>query len=84
MNALGVPPPKATHIYGIHSWGFGAGGLLHGKTGWTIEVINTELFAHDPTPSDIQNMVNEGWTPIIRINKIFGQTVPASASWESA
>jgi len=79
-SASAAAPPHATHIYGIHSWGFGAGGLLRGKSGWTVEVVNTDTFPYDPTPSDIQNMVNDGWTPIIRINKYFGETVLASAS----
>ena len=50
------PPSKPLHIYGIHSWGFGAGGMLHGKTGWTVEVVNTDTWPYDPTLSDIQNM----------------------------
>jgi hypothetical protein len=74
------PPAHPQHIYGIHSWGAGSGGLLQGKSGWTVEVVNTDDWPYDPEPADIQQMINEGWTPIIRINKFFGQTVPASSS----
>ncbi len=72
------------HIYGIHSWGFGANGIMSGKRGWSVEVINTDPFAYDPTPSDIQNVRNENFEVIIRINKIFGETVPKNSSeWDS-
>jgi hypothetical protein len=64
------------HIYGIHSWGFGANGLLNGKTGWTVEVVNTDEWPYDLTVEQAQNIRNEGWGLIIRINKFFGQTVP--------
>lgn len=66
----------ATHIYGIHSWGNGAGGLLNGKSGWTVEVLNTDTWPYDLTVAQAQQIQNEGFTLIIRINKFFGQTVP--------
>ena len=72
------------YIYGIHSWGFGANGLMNGKRGWSVEVINTDTFPWDPTPSDIQNVANENFEVIIRINKIFGETVPKNSSeWDT-
>jgi len=54
--------------------------MLRGKSGWSVEVINTDFFFWDPTPENIQTIVNDGWTPIIRINKTFGQTIPANSS----
>ena len=79
-----VSAEEPVHIYGIHSWGFGANGLMHGKRGWSVEVINTDPFAWDPTPSDIQNVVNEDFEVILRINKIFGESVPRNSSeWDS-
>lgn len=72
------------YIYGIHSWGFGANGIMNGKRGWSVEVINTDPFPWDPTPADIQNVVNENFEVIIRINKTFGETVPKNPSeWDS-
>lgn len=64
------------YIYGIHTWGWGASGIMNGKRGWAVEVINTDYFPWDPTPNDIQNVANDNFEVIIRINKIFGQTVP--------
>ncbi len=72
------------HIYGIHSWGFGASGIMNGKRGWSVEVINTDYFAWDPTPADIENVANDNFEVIIRINKIFGETVPKDSSeWDT-
>jgi hypothetical protein len=78
------PAEEPIYIYGIHSWGFGANGLMNGKRGWSVEVINTDSFPWDPTPSDIQNVANENFEVIIRINKTFGETVPTNSSlWDS-
>ena len=66
------------HIYGIHSWGWGANGIFNGKDGWTVEVINTDYWPYDLTTTDAQNILNEHFTLIIRINKFFGQTIPAN------
>lgn len=76
ISACAAAASDASHIYGIHSWGDGAGGLLQGKTGWTVEVVNTDAWPYDLTPEQAQRIRNEGWSLIIRINKFFGQTVP--------
>ncbi len=70
--------PEAVHIYGIHSWNDGASGIMNGKTGWTVEVVNTDYFAYDLTVEQAQRIVAEGFTLIIRINKTFGVTVPTN------
>ena len=70
----------ATHIYGIHSWAVGASNLLNGRTGWCVEVVNTDPWPHDPSPEQIASIAAEGFTPIVRINKFFGQTVPSDPS----
>ncbi|MFH0793480.1 MAG: hypothetical protein V2A74_05545 [bacterium] len=69
----------ARHIYGIHSWGNGANGLLNGKTGWTVEVVNTDYWPYDLTVTQAQQLRAEGWTLVIRINKFFGKTVPVNS-----
>ena len=61
--------PEAVHIYGIHSWNDGASGIMNGKSGWTVEVVNTDYFAYDLTVEQAQRILNEGFTLIIRINK---------------
>ena len=73
-----LPGEDSRYIYGIHSWGDGASGLMNGKGGWTVEVVNTDYFPWDLTPDQAQRLKNEGFTLILRINKYFGQTVPAS------
>jgi hypothetical protein len=80
LAATGAAENEAVHIYGIHSWGDGANGIMNGKTGWTVEVVNTDPFGADLTPDQAQRIVNEGFTLIIRINKIFGTTVPTNPS----
>lgn len=67
-------------IYGIHSWGDGSSGLMNGRGGWSVEVVNTDYFAWDFTPEQAQRLKNEGFTLILRINKFFGQTIPSSTS----
>ncbi len=78
ISACAAAASDTIHIYGIHSWGDGAGGLLQGKTGWTVEVVNTDAWPYDLTPEQAQRIRNEGWSLIIRINKFFGQTVPGN------
>lgn len=68
------------YIYGIHSWGDGASGLMNGKGGWSVEVVNTDYFPWDFTLEQAQRLKNEGFTLILRINKYFGQTIPSSSS----
>lgn len=78
------PGRVAYHIYGIHSWGDGAGGLRNGKSAWTVEVVNTDHWPYDLTVEQAQRIRNEGFTLIIRINKFFGDTVPKnSGQWDS-
>ncbi len=66
------------YVYGIHSWGDGASGIMNGKGGWTVEVVNTDYFAWDFTTEQAQRLKNEGFSLILRINKYFGQTVPTN------
>jgi hypothetical protein len=73
-------PADTYYIYGIHSWGDGASGIMNGKGGWSVEVVNTDYFAWDFTTEQAQRLKNEGFTLIMRINKYFGQTVPTSPS----
>jgi hypothetical protein len=73
-------PDDSMYIYGIHSWGDGASGLMNGKGGWSVEVVNTDYFPWDFTLEQAQRLKNEGFTLILRINKYFGQTVPSSSS----
>jgi len=75
-----VHAQNAEYIYGIHSWGDGASGLLNGKSGWSVEVVNTDYFPWDFTLDQAGRLQNEGFTLILRINKYFGQTVPSSPS----
>lgn len=79
-----APAREAKHIYGIHCWGHGAGGLLQGKSGWSVEVVNTDPWPYDITTEQARSIRNEGFTLIIRINKFFGQTVPANFSEHDA
>ncbi len=72
--------PFAYHIYGIHSWNSGAGGLLNGRSGWSVEVVNTDTWPYDLTTAQAQQIRSEGWTLIIRINKFFGDTVPKDSA----
>jgi len=65
------------YIYGIHSWSDGASGIMNGRGGWSVEVVNTDYFAWDFTTAQAQRLNNEGFTLILRINKYFGQTIPA-------
>lgn len=67
-SSVAAAPVDAPHIYGIHSWGFGAGGLLQGKTGWDVEVVHTDYYPFDLTHANAQQIVNEGFTLIIRID----------------
>lgn len=84
LSVVTIQSEEPTYIYGIHSWGWGAGGLLNGKSGWSVEVINTDPFPWDITPTDAQNIINDGFELIIRINKTFGETVPKDSSqWDS-
>jgi len=66
------------YIYGIHSWSDGASGLMNGRGGWSVEVVNTDYFQWDFTTEQAQRLKNEGFTLILRINKYFGHTIPAS------
>jgi hypothetical protein len=80
LPALAAEP---VHIYGIHSWGSGANGLFHGRRGWTCESVNTANYAFDLQPAQAQQIVNENFELIIRINKQAGLTVPTnSAEWD--
>lgn len=77
---LGAPAQDASHIYGIHSWGWGAGGLLQGKSGWSVEVVHTEPYPFDLTHADAVQIVAEGFTLIIRIDyQAPSQTLPETS-----
>jgi len=82
IGSLLLPAPglgeDSRYIYGIHSWSDGASGLMNGKGGWTVEVVNTDFFFWDLTLDQAQRLKNEGFSLILRINKYFGQTIPAS------
>lgn len=71
-------PPDAPHIYGIHTWGAGANGLLSGKTGWSVELTHTVPVFFDLTHAQGQSIVNEGFTLMLRIDydPFTGQTLP--------
>jgi hypothetical protein len=58
-------------IYGIHSWSEGASGLLGGRRGWTTETITA---AESVDRSRFRAMVDEGYTPILRINHGYSGT----------
>ncbi|GAA0894102.1 hypothetical protein GCM10009122_37820 [Fulvivirga kasyanovii] len=64
-------------IYGIHFWASGAGSLMNGKKGWTLEVINA--VHNDPNALNglISAINSEGaYQPIVRINWNYGNTIP--------
>jgi hypothetical protein len=73
-----APAFDAPHIYGIHTWGAGANGLLNGKSGWSVELIHTIPVFFDLTHAQAQQIVNEGFTLVLRIDydPFTGQTLP--------
>jgi hypothetical protein len=78
------PGDPTPYIYGIHSWASGANGLFNGRRGWTVESVNTANYAFDLQPSQAQQIVNENFELILRINKEAGLTVPTnSADWDT-
>jgi len=80
FSVTGGTAEDSLFIYGIHSWGDGASGLMNGRGGWSVEVVNTDYFPWDFTLDQAGRLEGEGFTLILRINKYFGQTVPSSPS----
>lgn len=69
----------AIHIYGIHDWGSGANGLFSGKTRWDVEMIRVGIDS-----PNLQPIIDEGFTLIIRLGKNWGESVPRNSSeWAS-
>ena len=69
----------AGHIYGIHDWGSGASGFFSGKTRWDVEMIRVGI----DTPN-LQQIVNDGFTLIVRLGKSWGESIPRNSSeWNS-
>lgn len=86
LGLPGAPAQDAPHIYGIHTWGAGAGGLLNGKSGWSVELIHTIPIFWDLTHAQAVDIVNDGWTLVLRIDHdpYTGQTLPKTAAQRSA
>ncbi len=66
--------------WGIHTWTGGAKTLLSGKTGWCVQTI---LSTDSGRSSEYQNIINEGFHLIIRINWSYDPqqgTIPKNSS----
>jgi len=82
--------PPATgnckNIYGIHFWESSAGNIMNGKSGWTVEIVNTEDgqnggWGINNAKNIIQQIRNQGvFEPIIRIDKNWGKNVPNNSN----
>jgi hypothetical protein len=68
------------YIYGIHWWESGADQIMNAKKGWDVEIINADGI-HNPGNLEgdkvkLRNIIQEGFTPVIRINWGWFETIP--------
>lgn len=69
-------------LYGIHWWASGASAIMNGKKGWSTEIINIHDIsnASHSSLSSFKNkmlsVINDGFTPVVRINWNWGATIP--------
>jgi len=70
---------SSDYIYGIHWWSTTAkASIMNDKTGWTVETVNTVEKPWYGFFDLIRSIRTEGvFTPIVRINYNWGQTIPA-------
>lgn len=85
LPAVAGPYDPAVNIYGIHTWAGGANGLFNGKRGWTTEVIWTKTdYSFNLQVSQAQQIVNENFRLIIRLDWESGEPIPSSsANWDT-
>lgn len=77
---------NSSNIYGIHwygsSSGVGAESIMHNRQGYSLEneyVQNRSDWG--PLRARVQAAKNAGFTPIVRLDWVSGQTVPAQWDW---
>lgn len=77
-----TPPPTTAceTLFGIHWWASGASGIMNGKKGWSVEIINAEGINNaadlNGIKSHMRNIINDGFTPVVRINWNWYATIP--------
>lgn len=84
LGRLGSAGPDS--IYGIHFYGncggVGAESIMNGKPGYDVELVYVQnLTDWSGIRSQVQTAKNAGFTPIVRLDWVSGQTVPASGDW---